>query len=65
MTAATCRVAEVAAKVALLLGRVEGGAFLRRHGLDGLILAEDGTAHRVDGAPATGATGGVAGGRAR
>ena len=63
--ASTCRVAEVAAKVALVLGRALGGAFLRRHGLDGLIIAEDGTARWVDGASATRATGGVARARAR
>jgi thiamine biosynthesis lipoprotein len=40
--ASSCRVAEVAAKVALILGTVQGAAFLRERGLSGAIVAEDG-----------------------
>ncbi|WP_069805271.1 FAD:protein FMN transferase [Thermogemmatispora onikobensis] len=37
-----CEQAEVAAKVAFILGPEEGPAFLRRHGLAGLFVHEDG-----------------------
>lgn len=42
VAAGTCAQAEVAAKVAFLLGRGEGGAFLRRLGLAGLLVGADG-----------------------
>lgn len=42
--ASTCRVAEVAAKVALLLGREAGQDFLERRGLSGVLVSEDGSA---------------------
>ena len=37
------RQAEVAAKVAFLLGAEQGSEFLRRHSLAGLLVQEDGT----------------------
>lgn len=40
--ASSCRIAEVAAKVGLVLGTVEGEAFLRDRGLSGVIVARDG-----------------------
>jgi thiamine biosynthesis lipoprotein len=46
--AASCVAAEVAAKVALILGVEDGGAFLRRHGLEGVFVAEDGHVTAVD-----------------
>lgn len=42
VAAGTCAQAEVAAKVAFLLGRHEGGAFLRRLGLAGLLVGAEG-----------------------
>lgn len=42
--APTCRVAEVAAKVALLLGREAGKDFLEIRGLSGVLVGEDGAA---------------------
>ena len=42
--APTCRVAEVAAKVALLLGRDAGKEFLEARGLSGVLVGEDGVA---------------------
>lgn len=46
-TAASCARAEVAAKVAFILGADEGARFLRRHHLAGLLTREDGTHIRV------------------
>lgn len=46
-TAATCAQAEVAAKVAFILGADDGARFLRRHHLSGLLTREDGTYVRV------------------
>ncbi len=43
VAADTCARAEVAAKVALLLGSGAAGAFLVRHGLTGLFVRRDGT----------------------
>jgi thiamine biosynthesis lipoprotein len=43
VAAATCAQAEVAAKVALLLGVHDGTAFLQRHGLTGVLVETDGT----------------------
>ena len=43
VAADTCARAEVAAKVALLLGSDAAGAFLVRHGLTGLFVRRDGT----------------------
>ena len=43
VAADTCARAEVAAKVALLLGSPAAGAFLVRHGLTGLFVRRDGT----------------------
>lgn len=42
VSAATCAQAEVAAKVALLLGADDGAAFLQRHGLTGVLVQADG-----------------------
>lgn len=42
VVAARCEQAEVAAKVAFLLGREQGSQFLCRHGLAGLLIQEDG-----------------------
>ncbi len=47
VVASSCRTAEVAAKVALVLGIEEGAAFLRAHGLSAVILAPDGTPTNV------------------
>ncbi len=47
VAASTCAQAEVAAKVALLRGPELGAAFLRGHGLAGLLVAEDGTTQRI------------------
>jgi hypothetical protein len=47
VAAATCAQAEVAAKVALLRGPELGAAFLRDHGLGGLLVAEDGATQRI------------------
>ena len=43
VAAARCEQAEVAAKVAFLLGVEQGSEFLRRHSLAGLLIQEDGT----------------------
>lgn len=43
VVASRCEQAEVAAKVAFLLGAEQGSEFLRRHGLAGLLIKEDGT----------------------
>ncbi len=43
VVADSCEQAEVAAKVAFLLGPEEGRAFLRRHSLAGLFVHEDGS----------------------
>jgi thiamine biosynthesis lipoprotein len=45
--ATSCRVAEVAAKAALLLGLEEGASFLRRHGLSGMFITPGGEAVEV------------------
>ena len=47
VAAETCADAEVAAKVALLRGPVSGAAFLRRSGLAGLLVGDDGTTQRI------------------
>ncbi len=47
VVAASCRVAEVAAKVALLLGREDGERFLARPGLSGVLVSDDGSARPV------------------
>jgi thiamine biosynthesis lipoprotein len=43
VAAAQCKQADIAAKVTFLLGVEEGSAFLRLHGLAGLLLLEDGS----------------------
>jgi FAD:protein FMN transferase len=43
VAAAQCQQADIAAKVAFLLGVEEGSTFLRLHGLAGLLLLEDGS----------------------
>lgn len=43
VSANTCQQAEVAAKVAFLLGAEQGRAFLEQHGLAGLLVKQDGT----------------------
>lgn len=43
VAAAQCRQADIAAKVAFLLGVEEGSAFLLRHRMAGLMLLEDGS----------------------
>jgi thiamine biosynthesis lipoprotein len=43
VAAARCEQAEVAAKVAFLLGAEQGSEFLRRYALSGLLVREDGT----------------------
>ncbi len=61
VVAPSCRVAEVAAKVALLLGREVGEVFLAEHGLSGVLISDAGSALPVgrwrtdEGAPADGA----------
>jgi len=47
VAAASCRQAEIAAKVALLSGAAAGADFLERHGLAGLLLTHDGTEWHV------------------
>jgi thiamine biosynthesis lipoprotein len=47
VAAATCRQAEIAAKVALLSGAAVGADFLERRGLAGLLLTMDGTEWHV------------------
>ncbi len=61
--ATSCRVAEVAAKTALLLGREDGERFLATHGLSGVLVTDAGSALPVgrwrtdDGARRDGASG--------
>ncbi len=43
VSAATCTQAEVAAKVALLLGRTDGAAFLEGHAMSGVLVGTDGS----------------------
>jgi FAD:protein FMN transferase len=43
-----CEQAEVAAKVAFILGSRQGAAFLRRHRIAGLLVREDGTWDTVE-----------------
>ncbi|GHO85544.1 FAD:protein FMN transferase [Dictyobacter formicarum] len=43
VAAAQCKQAEVAAKVAFLLGIKQGSAFLRQHGLAALLIMQDGS----------------------
>jgi thiamine biosynthesis lipoprotein len=45
--ASSCRVAEVAAKVALILGVEEGSSFLRAHGLSGVVIDRHGVTSSV------------------
>jgi thiamine biosynthesis lipoprotein len=47
VAAASCRQAEVAAKVALLKGPAAGSDFIERHGLSGLLITERGSEWRV------------------
>ena len=47
VAAPTCAEAEVAAKVALLSGSVDGEAYLRRVGLPGLLVRVDGLTRRI------------------
>jgi thiamine biosynthesis lipoprotein len=47
VAAATCRAAEVAAKVALLLGPREAALFLARHRLSGLLVLHDASTWRL------------------
>lgn len=47
VAAATCREAEIAAKVALLRGAAEGAAFLTGHDLAGLLVTADGPTWRT------------------
>jgi thiamine biosynthesis lipoprotein len=47
VVAARCEQAEVAAKVAFVLGIEEGSAFLEHHQLPGLLVASDSTWHMV------------------
>jgi thiamine biosynthesis lipoprotein len=57
--AATCAQAEVAAKVACVLGLEAGAAFLRAHGLAGLLIHQSGAWQTTGGWPAPmGAEGG-------
>ncbi len=49
VAAPTCREAEVAAKVALLRGAVEGAAFLTGNDLSGLLVTADGETWRTGG----------------
>jgi thiamine biosynthesis lipoprotein len=42
VVAALCEQAEVGAKVAFILGKKRGADFLRKHGLAGLLISEDG-----------------------
>jgi thiamine biosynthesis lipoprotein len=52
VAAGRCAQAEVAAKVAFVLGRREGAAFLRRHGLAGLLVGAEGLWSAEGGWPA-------------
>ena len=47
VAAASCRQAEIAAKVALLSGATAGATFLEQHRLAGLLLTDDGTEWHV------------------
>src|SRR6266851_9940389 len=47
-----CEQAEVAAKVAFILGSQQGADFLRRHRIAGLLVREDGTWETVEPWPA-------------
>ena len=47
-----CEQAEVAAKVAFILGSRQGADFLRRHRIAGLLVREDGTWESVEPWPA-------------
>jgi thiamine biosynthesis lipoprotein len=47
VVATSARIAEVAAKVALLLGHEGGTGFLIEHGLSGVLVADDGSAEPV------------------
>ncbi|MDX6647434.1 MAG: FAD:protein transferase [Miltoncostaeaceae bacterium] len=51
VAAARCDQAEVAAKTALILGRIEGRAMLVRHGLAALMVPDSGDAETVGGWP--------------
>lgn len=57
VAAARCEQAEVAAKVALLLGKEQGAAFLHRHGLAGQLVQEDDTRTTVGSWPKEAARG--------
>ena len=46
-----CEQAEVAAKVAFILGAVAGKAFLEAQHIAGVLVATDGTQHRTAGWP--------------
>ncbi|HZO71003.1 MAG TPA: FAD:protein FMN transferase [Ktedonobacteraceae bacterium] len=48
VTADRCEQAEVAAKVAFILGAQEGSGFLRKHQIAGLLVYEDGTWEGVE-----------------
>ncbi len=54
VAAARCARAEVAAKVALILGPVDGTAFLADRGLSGLLVPDEGPPLAVGGWPAAG-----------
>ena len=45
---ARCEQAEVAAKVAFILGSRQGADFLRKHQIAGLLMHEDGTWETVE-----------------
>ena len=48
VVATGCEQAEVAAKVAFILGSRQGAAFLRKHQIAGLLVREDGTWETVE-----------------
>jgi thiamine biosynthesis lipoprotein len=48
VAAARCEQAEVAAKVAFILGSQQGADFLRKHRISGLLVHEDGTWETVE-----------------
>jgi thiamine biosynthesis lipoprotein len=52
VVAARCIQAEVAAKVAFILGSEAGAEFLRARGLAGMLVLESGEAHTVGAWPA-------------
>lgn len=58
--AARCAQAEVAAKVACVLGPSAGGDFLHAHGLPGLLVEESGAWRTTGGWPAPTGEAGVA-----